>query len=156
MLLGLVILLSSAQFFAAVSLAITLEDFGQKWHLKSSQPTTIIMRFVCGIVMHIYVCSSLKSGLTNIKYAVNHSWKFERLNTAIFSALLQFFVHLVILIITFVVLMASNSPKEIVLNFFILVIIARFDDFFYSSFADSTLKGLISGESIQYADLFAY
>ena len=81
--------------------------------------------------MHVYLSSSLISGFSNIKYAINHSWKFERLNTAIFAGLLQIIVHLFIEVVTFVVLMASNSPKEIVINFLILIIIARFDDFFY-------------------------
>ena len=81
--------------------------------------------------MHVYLSSSLVSGFQNVKYAINHPWKFERLNTAIFAGILQILIHLVIEIVTYIVVMASNSPKEIVLNFLILLIIARFDDFFY-------------------------
>ena len=81
--------------------------------------------------MHVYLSSSLVSGFSNIKYTINHPWKFERLNTAVFAGALQIIVHLVIEIVAIIVLMATNSPKEIVLNFFTLIIIAKFDDFFY-------------------------
>ena len=43
-------------------------------------------------------------------------------------------VLLVIEIVTFIVLMESNSSQEIVVNFLTLVIIASLDDFFYKAY----------------------
>ena len=69
-----------------------------------------------------------------MKYSINHPWKFEKLSLSIFIGALQVMVLLVIEIVTFIVLMESNSSQEIVVNFLTLVIIASLDDFFYKAY----------------------
>ena len=41
-------------------------------------PASIVLaRFMCGIVLHVSLCGELKSGMLLMKYAVNHTWKFD-------------------------------------------------------------------------------
>ena len=44
-----------------------------------------------------------------MKYSINHPWKFEKLSMAVLIGVLQVMVLLVIEIVTFIVLMESNS-----------------------------------------------
>ena len=39
--------------------------------------STTIGRFVCALIMHITLTSELEQGLSMMKYAVNHHWKFR-------------------------------------------------------------------------------
>ena len=66
-----------------------------------------------------------------MKYSINHPWKFEKLSLAILIGAFKVIELLVIEIVTFIVLMESNSSQEIIVNFLTLVIIASLDDFFY-------------------------
>ena len=63
--------------FCALVLLSELEVYGQKWYLKPSSASIVMTRFVCGFVLHIYLMSELVQGFTNMKYALNHPWKFE-------------------------------------------------------------------------------
>ena len=117
--------------FCALVLLSELEVYGQKWYLKPSSASIVMTRFVCGFVLHIYLMSELVQGFTNMKYALNHPWKFEKAKVAFFSGFLQASVVYVIEIVNFVVMLANNTHKDIVVNFIALVIISQFDDFFY-------------------------
>ena len=66
-----------------------------------------------------------------MKYALNHPWKFERTTLAFFAGFAQAIVVYVIEIVNFILVMASNTHKDILLNFIALIIISQFDDFFY-------------------------
>ena len=37
----------------------------------------VISRFICGIVLHMQLQDELKQGLSKMKFAVNHSYKFK-------------------------------------------------------------------------------
>ena len=67
------------------------------------------------------VCSSHPFGLSCL---LNHPWKFERTRVAFFAGFAQVTVIYAIEIVNFILVMASNSHKDIVLNFIILVIIS--------------------------------
>ena len=108
---------------------------------------------MCGFVLHIYLSSEILQGFNNIKYSVNHPWKFERKLVAFFAGFSQIVVVVVIEITNFALIMTSVSYKELTLNFIILVIVSQFDDFFYQTFSDSTTKSLLRGDKEPYSDL---
>ena len=78
---------------------------------------------------------------------VNHPWKFERKILAFLSGVFQVTVIGLIEFTNYILVMTSNSYKEIVLNFILLVIISQFDDFFYKTFADNEMKNILRGDS---------
>ena len=47
--------------------------------------------------------------------------------------------------------MTSDSYRDIVINFIILVLISQFDDFFYQTFANSEIKKFLKQESEPYS-----
>ena len=73
--------------FAAIALLAELpyKDETYEWHFKPSNAPLVVTRFICGIVMHIYLQTELCQGFSNMKYALNHPWKFERSKLAFFA-----------------------------------------------------------------------
>jgi hypothetical protein len=53
-------------------------------------PTTwvVVARFVCGIVLHMMLQAELTSGLNNMKFALNHHYRFENPMVAYIAGLL--------------------------------------------------------------------
>ena len=66
-----------------------------------------------------------------MKYALNHPWKFDKARMAFIAGFLQVAVVFVIEIVNCVLMLASNTHEDIILNLIVLVIISQFDDFFY-------------------------
>ena len=59
---------------------------------------------MCGIVLHVSLSGELKQGLVNMKYAVNHSWKFNDYKVAWFCGFMQAFNVLVVEFVAFMAL----------------------------------------------------
>ena len=83
------------------------------------------------IVLHIYLQTELSQGFTNMKYALNHPWKFERPLLAFLAGFLQASTVFVIECVNYILLLTKDNKMEVVLNFLTLVFISQFDDFFY-------------------------
>ena len=49
----------------------------------------VFARFVCGIVLHMILSPELEQGLSLMKYALNHHWKFINYRHAFLGGLLQ-------------------------------------------------------------------
>ena len=58
------------------------------WKTVTPQLWIVFARFICGIVLHVFLSAELKQGLTMMKYAVNHSWKFDNYWIAFMSGFL--------------------------------------------------------------------
>ena len=123
---------------------------GSSWFTVAEDAQTLVFRFVCGFVLHIYLSSEILQGYNNIKFSVNHPWKFERKLLAFLAGVLQVLVISVIEVTNYVLVMTSNDYREIALNFIILVLISQFDDFFYMTFADVGIRKILRGESKPY------
>ena len=130
------ILVTATQLLAAISLLNQVYEKGMNWYTVAPDAQTLIFKFMCGFVLHIYLSSEILQGFSNIKFLVNHPWKFERKLLAFLSGVFQVTVIGLIEFTNYILVMTSNSYKEIVLNFILLVIISQFDDFFYKTFAD--------------------
>ena len=54
------------------------------WSAYPTDQKIVFARFMCGIVLHVSLSGELTQGLNNMKYAVNHSWKFNNFKIAYF------------------------------------------------------------------------
>ena len=52
----------------------------------------------------------------------------------------------------YVLVMTSNSYRDIVINFIILVLISQFDDFFYQTFSYSDIKKVLKQDNEPYTE----
>ena len=68
-----------------------------------------------------------------MKYAINHPWKFRNVRLAFVAGLMQFTISLVIEVSNVYVLLANSETQfDIVSNFVIMLVVADFDNYFYS------------------------
>lgn len=93
----------------------------------------VVARFVCGVVLHMMLQGELISGLNNMKFALNHYYRFENPWMAYLAGFLQAVSIFVIEIVNFFVILTSQSYLEVVMNFMALAIISEFDNAFYIS-----------------------
>ena len=145
------ILVFATQILASMSLMLEVSKKGLRWYKIAPDAQTQILRFTCGFVLHIYLSSEILQGFNNIKFSINHPWKFERKLLAFFTGFLQVIVILVIELTNFVLVMTSNSYREIIINFIVLLLISQFDDFFYQTFANTEIKKFLKQESEPYS-----
>ena len=103
----------------------------------------VFARFICGIVLHVSLSAELRQGMNLMKYAVNHPWKFEDYRVAYFSGFMQTNVVIIVELVNFVALITNETVLDIVMNFLALVVIADFDDFFFSA-TESDFADVIS------------
>ena len=99
--------------------------------MKPVSSSIVMTRFCCGLVFHIYVQAEFRQGFKNMKFAINHPWKFEWPNLAFFVGFLQTFVVFAIELINYILVVGSNTHMEIILGFLALIIIVNFGNFFF-------------------------
>ena len=142
----------TTQLFSSLALLGELTSSDYDWHLKPTSVSIVTIRFVCGFVLHIYLQSELLQGFTNMKFALNHPWKFEHPKLAFLVGFGQALVVFVIEGVHYLLLLGNDSHLTIVINFLALVFISQFDDFFYQTHMDGEFKKVITGLSDKYAD----
>jgi hypothetical protein len=49
----------------------------------------VLLRFACGAVLHNYQSSEIVSGLTNMKFTINHAYRFSSLTMTFCCGLMQ-------------------------------------------------------------------
>lgn len=47
------------------------------WSMLPDDTMIITSRFICGIVLHVFMQNELNTAIEHMKFAVNHAWKFE-------------------------------------------------------------------------------
>ena len=102
---------------------------------------------MCGIVLHVSLSGEMKQGLINMKYAVNHSWKFVDYKIAWLLGFMQAFNVLVVEFVNFSALLTNFTIIDIIMNFLALVVIAEFDEYFFSALNGDPLVDIITGDS---------
>lgn len=70
-----------------------------------------------------------------MKFALNHSFRFDDYTIAFFAGFMQTLSCLFIELINLFVILTSETVLDVVLNFMALAIIAEFDNSFYQAFA---------------------
>ena len=90
-----------------------------------------MFRFAAGLIFHVYLQGEFKQGYCNMNYALNHPWKFERPVLAGLIGFMQTFVVFAIELISYVILVASNTYLDIVLAVLSLFFVVNFSTFFF-------------------------
>ena len=81
-------------------------------------------RFICSIVLHIYLQDELLQGFTNMKYALNHPWKFEQATLACFAGFIQIMTIIVLELVLYILLLMKNNHIDILMSFVALIFIS--------------------------------
>ena len=81
-----------------------------------------------------------------MKYAVNHPWKFERYGAAFLCGFLQSTNVIIVELVNFIALLTNTSIIDVIMNFLALVVIAEFDEYFYSAISRSELVDIVKGD----------
>ena len=114
---------------------------------------TVFARFICGIVLHVSLSAELKQGLTMMKYAVNHRWKFINYKIAFMSGLMQASMIIFVEFINVMALLTNTQVIGIVMDFLALVIISEFDDFFFNAITNPDVTDIIEDKDKMYKAL---
>jgi hypothetical protein len=96
----------------------------------------VIARFICGIIMHMSLQDELRTGLSIMKFTLNHSYRFDNPMTAFFAGFLQFSMIVIVETVNFLAILNAATVLDIVMNFMALAIISEFDDTFYSALGE--------------------
>ena len=110
----------------------------------------VLTRFTCGLVFHIYVQAEFKQGFKNMKFALNHPWKFEKPVLAYFVGFWQTFVVFVVELINYILVVGSNTHMDIILGFLALIFVIHFSNFFFQPQTNTEFRNLITGHSDKY------
>ena len=87
-----------------------------------------ICRLIAGILMQMIINNEVQRGLSIMKYSVNHYWKFKYGGLAYTSGILQVLSAVLIAIINYAVITASDNVLDLAKDFTALIIIAEIDD----------------------------
>ena len=99
--------------------------------MKPVSASIVLTRFCCGLVFHIHVQDRFRQGFRNMKFALNHPWKFEWPILAFFVGFMQTFVMFLIELINYILVVGSNTHMDIVLGFLALIMVVNFGNFFF-------------------------
>ena len=100
-------------------------------------------RFICATILHLSCVDEVNAGLNMMKYAVNHSYKFNSFWFAFLSGMFQYTQCLCVELANIGVICAATDTISIVFNFIALAIIIDFDDYVFGSLKNESFKGLI-------------
>jgi hypothetical protein len=115
-------------FFCALLLRYSLKST-QKLYKTYPEPGIVLLRFACGFLLHNLLHGEITSGLTNMKFVINHAYRFESLSTAFLAAFCQLTSAIFIEASTAIILLSSLDESKVKGNFVALTVISQFDDF---------------------------
>ena len=101
---------------------------------------------MCGIVLHVSLSGELTQGLNNMKYSINHHWKFNNYKIAFLCGFMQAFNVFIVEFVNFTALLTNFTIIDIIMNFLALVVIAEFDEYFFAAVKSDPLADIITGE----------
>ena len=109
--------------------------FTSEMPLYDKPPTIAVAftRLMAGMFMQIKMSKELKEGLDKMKYAINHSWKFQNERLAYLAGFFQSTTIIVVTILNYYTIIAATEVIDIVMNFLALAVIAELDDFFFEA-----------------------
>ena len=97
-------------------------------------------RFICATILHLSLVDEVNAGIINMKYAVNHPYKFESVFFAWLAGFLQCISGLTVELANIGVICGANDTISIVFNFIALAIIAEFDNYVFGSMKNESFK----------------
>ena len=129
--------------------ATTDEEMVQTMATPADQISTILGRFCCAFIAHITLTSESKQGLSMMKYASNHHWKFKQWWTAYFVGFFQFSVLIACEYVNLIILTVNHSMLDILMNFMAIIVITEFDDHFFLIIQSEALAKLVTDGECQ-------
>ena len=81
-----------------------------------------------------------------MKYALNHPWKFNNYQIAWFCGFMQVCNVFIVEFVNFAALLTNFTIIDIIMNFLALVVIAEFDEYFFSALKNDPLLDIVTGE----------
>lgn len=106
------------------------------------------MRFICTLILHLFLLGELTGSLERMKYVLNHPYKFESPSFAFANTMTQSYAIISVEGCSLLVILSTTTPEDTVMNFIALAIIAAFDDYVFSSTNNEVLKKLLSDEVV--------
>ena len=100
-------------------------------------------RFICASILHLSLIDEVDSGLSFMKYSLNHPYKFQYVGLAWSVGFMQFASALGVEISNIGVLCCAFDPINLVFNFIALAIVAEFDNFVFESLKNESMKELV-------------
>ena len=90
----------------------------------ASRPELSLMRLIVTLVTHVTMQEGIVQGMSMMKFALNHHWKFWDYNMAFVTGFLQVMVNIFIEFATYYVLL-FDSPEmlDMLANFAIVIMI---------------------------------
>ena len=110
-----------------------VQDYKQEIAKMNRFASVSLGRFVCAVILHLSVIEEIEGALIMMKYAVNHDYMFKNPVNAYFMSFMQFFITTLVEVCNLIVILASNDPLNIVLNFVAVCIVAEFDNLVFAS-----------------------
>lgn len=77
------------------------------WNKFADNQWIVFARFMCGIVLHVSLSGEMKQGLINMKYALNHPWKFNNYKIAWVCGFMQSFNVFAVEFVNFTALLTN-------------------------------------------------
>ena len=105
-----------------------------------------LVRFLCGLSMHYLLQEEIEQGLSNMKFALNHMWKFDSWRWAWLIGFLQMIMVVFVEVVNIIVLCANNTVMDILMNFLALVVIRDLDDYFAQTITQDPNYKLIDSD----------
>lgn len=106
----------------------------------------IFARFICTLILHLFLLGELTGALERMKFVLNHEYKFAAPGFAFANTVTQATAIIFVELCSVLVILGSNNAQDTVMNFIALAIIAAFDDYVYNSSSNEILKKLLSDE----------
>jgi hypothetical protein len=103
-----------------------------------------VSKFVCGLLLHWLCQSRIRQGLDGMKFALNHSHRFDKPKFAYFISFSLLVIMLTIEVVNFLMILQTNDLNNLIQNVTALVIIAEADVLLYTTLKDEVLKDLLT------------
>lgn len=89
----------------------------------------------------------LGNGLQKMKYALNHSSKFQDYKLAFLAGLVQASTVLLVETLTTLAILQGGTVFNVVLNFIVIAVLAFFDDLVYRALRNEKFKKLLESDN---------
>lgn len=84
-------------------------------------------------MVHLILVDEVSHSLEKMKFCCNQSYLFKNKGQAFIIAFAQFIVIIFTEILNVLIIVITNTPLEVVMNFVAIIIISQIDDYVYAS-----------------------
>ena len=134
-------LLSVILLQGALCFFLTRETY---WKVDVAFPDSIpsiavtFTRFAVGMLMHLALSGQVSAGLAKMKFALNHSWRFNSVALAWTCGLSQMVITVSIEVLLYVLVVLSHELLEVITAAVALAVLAKLHEVFSVEFASNS------------------